>query len=180
MMKNRDEEVKPELKDWETNPAIPSWEGGLAYVPCKNEEESALEVETVSGKIPTEEDERYSRIFCNRLMICILAISLLWVTSLQIAIGIVDTYISAPSMNAVIVSCENSYNILSDEKDAFGECVARQLEDCNTELTTAYTEENARVTSYQAYNAEILLTLQTRLASLCDPPFLLICLQTKM
>jgi hypothetical protein len=154
------------VETWHLNPGVESRGKDIKYRIC-NDEEGAIDASEIILDEPTrtvvsEEEERYSRIFNNRIIVCLLAVSLLWMTSLQVAIGVMDAYISAPSMNSVITGCEHSYNTIVDQRTSFGECVARQLIDCNTELTTAYIDEKSRVAAYESANAATLLAIQRR------------------
>lgn len=156
-----EEEGKSDIENWQTNPGVQS-----KYSICNDKEgaiESVVVIDEPKVRVMTEEEERTSRIFNNRVIVCLLAVSLLWMTSLQIAIGIMDAYVSAPSMSSVIAGCDHSYHTVQDQRTVFGECVARQLIACNTELTTAYIEEKARVAANEADNAATLLVLQRRL-----------------
>lgn len=160
------EEIKLEIKEWQSNPAVQPRERDTTYSTCEDEEDAMVEGEVIPvlplEKAISEEEERNSRIFCNRVIVCMLVVSMLWLTSLQVAIGIVDSYISTPTMTAVIKGCDYSYNVVSEERTAFGKCVTNQLIDCNTELTTSYIDEKAKVANYESLNAATLLALQRR------------------
>ena len=159
----RTEEIALDFKEQRLNPASKNVRNNI----CENEEDGTVQGEIIHDpeieKLKSEEDERNSRIFCNRVIVCMLAVSMLWLTSLQVAIGIMDAYISTPTMTAVIKSCDHSYKVVSEERTAFGECVAVQLTNCNTELTASFMEEKSKVAAYESSNAAHLLAMQRRL-----------------
>ena len=158
----RTEEIALDFKERRSNSASRNAKNSIR----EYEEDGIVEGEIIHDseieKVKSDEDERNSRIFCNRVIVCMLAVSMLWLTSLQVAVGIMDAYISTPTMTAVIKSCDHSYNVVSEERIAFGECVAVQLTSCNTQLTTAYIEETSKVASYESSNAAHLLAMQRR------------------
>jgi hypothetical protein len=157
-----EEKKRADVKVWHSNPSVPVG---------KNEDDqfdgeiintiTPAEV-VIPEVIETEEEQRNSRIFGNRAIVCLLALGLLWVTSLQNAIGIINAYIKAPSLNTVISVCRQSYDIVSEEKVFFGECVSGQLTKCNKGLTAEYFVENDKKKSYEVSNAAMLLSLQRR------------------
>jgi hypothetical protein len=155
-----EEKKRSDVRVWHSNPSVPLAKNDDDHF---NGENTILPAEVVIPEvIETEERQRNSRIFGNRAIVCLLALSLLWVTSLQNAIGIINAYIRAPSLNTVIDVCQQSYDIISEEKGSFGECVTEQLTNCNKGLTAEYFVENEKKKKYEVSNAAMLLSLQRR------------------
>lgn len=157
-----EEKKRADVRVWQSNPSVP--------IP-KNDDDQYHEVNAktilpaeivIPEPIETEEEQRNSRIFGNRAIVCLLALGLLWVTSLQNAIGIINAYIRAPSLKTVIKVCQRSYDVISEEKGSFGECVSGQLTKCNKGLTAEYFSENDKKKGYEITNAALLLSLQRR------------------
>ena len=115
-----------------------------------------------TDKTDSEEEQRNSRILCNRIIVCLFALCLLWITSLQVALSIIDIYVSTPRLDSVITGCRHSYDIVVSHKKAFGDCVDRQLIQCNRNLDKSYALEKDKKAGYETANAAFLLSLQRR------------------
>lgn len=157
-----EEKKRADVRVWQSNPSVQIAENDDDQYHEENAK-TILPAEILVPKlIETEEEQRNSRIFGNRAIVCLLALGLLWVTSLQNAIGIINAYIRAPSLNTVIKVCQRSYDVISEEKGSFGYCVSGQLTKCNKGLTAEYFSENDKKKSYEISNAALLLSLQRR------------------
>lgn len=108
--------------------------------------------------------------FFNRMIICGIAVVLLWCTSLSIAVLIVQNFIAAPSYRDIYDTCEYAYDVSVDEKEAYHSCTDRQLSQCNFDFGRAYGNEEERVT--EAFNAN-KATLETaaEIASTCTATY---------
>ena len=156
-----------ENKVWQVNPTGVS-ERNHANALNSSKEDVIIEAAVViiendaTDIIDSEEEQRNSRILCNRIIVCLFALCLLWITSLQVALSIIDIYVSTPSLDSVITGCRHSYDIIVSHKKAFGDCVDRQLIQCNRNLEKSYALEKEKRASYETTNAAFLLSLQRR------------------
>lgn len=156
-----------ECKVWQVNPSRVSERNNPDGLNSLKEDviiEAAVVIieNDATDKTDSEEEQRNSRILCNRIIVCLFALCLLWVTSLQVALSIIDIYVSTPSMDSVITGCRHSYEIVVSHKEAFRDCVDRQLIQCNRKLDKSYASEKAKKAGYESANAAFLLSLQRR------------------
>jgi hypothetical protein len=96
---------------------------------------------------------------CNRLILCIFAISLVWLTSIQVCVDIVDYYIKSPSFNSVIDTCDYSYNIINNEKDLYNKCQENQINLCNVEFNKELNNEINNINEKNNLNENIIIKL---------------------
>eukprot|EP00735_Rhodelphis_limneticus_P003251 TRINITY_DN14706_c0_g1::TRINITY_DN14706_c0_g1_i1::g.21551::m.21551 TRINITY_DN14706_c0_g1::TRINITY_DN14706_c0_g1_i1::g.21551 ORF type:complete len:923 (+),score=242.06,YfhO/PF09586.5/0.00013,rve_3/PF13683.1/0.012 TRINITY_DN14706_c0_g1_i1:56-2770(+) len=88
----------------------------------------------------------------NRLIVCGLAVALLWITNLQLATSIAMIAIPAPSSSLVYDQCEIAWEQVKIQHDEYEECSNRQLNWCNVTFTFAFDEELDRTTNASAFN----------------------------
>jgi hypothetical protein len=167
--------VEQKMRDdrvWESNPSIIIEErvieeraddviNGQVVVGVVNAE-LVLDEREMNKIVENDEDQRNSRIFCNRVIVCFIALGLLWMTSLQIAIGIIDVFIKSPRMDAVINACKQSYDVVAVSKKQSGDCVDRQLARCNLNLKKLFLAEKGTKKNSEYSNAALLVSLQRR------------------
>ncbi|GMH99684.1 hypothetical protein TrVE_jg343 [Triparma verrucosa] len=87
----------------------------------------------------------------NRMTMCFFAITLMWCTSLKVAAELASAYIPTPTVDSVMSSCTNAYDIVNEEREEYLQCVEIQLGQCNINLAQAADDEADRIDV--AYNA---------------------------
>ena len=108
---------------------------------CKEEEEEEV----------TSEEEPYY-LLCNRLLLCSVAVCLLWATSLQICMGIVGVNINVPLLSSVTESCEFALHKVNQQREQYKQCAEIQLLNCHKQLDRSYTAERSRVDATERQN----------------------------
>lgn len=106
---------------------------------CKEEEE-----------VTSEEEPYY--LLCNRLLLCSVAVCLLWATSLQICMGIVGVNINVPLLSSVMESCEFALHKVNQQREQYKQCAEIQLLNCHKQLDRSYTAERSRVDATERQN----------------------------
>ena len=101
-------------------------------------------------------------VFLNRCIVCCLAICLLWLTSLQLCIVVVDLNIHTTTLGSVVDSCTYSFDVVQRENEAYSLCVQQQLITCNNVLTVSAIAETTRVETTQSQNTYIVRTNQQK------------------
>ena len=97
---------------------------------------------------------------CNRMIMCIFAVLLLFGTSLQVCVAIVGTSIKAPSFSSVVKNCKYAFGVVQEQSDYYAECTERQIATCKEVLDAAYIRETFRVQNNQLSNAQFLNVFQ--------------------
>jgi len=97
---------------------------------------------------------------CNRMIMCIFAVLLLFGTSLQVCVAIVSTSIKAPSFSSVVKNCKYAFGVVQEQSDYYAECTERQITTCKEVLDSAYIRETFRVQVNQQSNAQFLNAFQ--------------------
>lgn len=90
--------------------------------------------------------------FTNRLILCFIALTFLWMTSLQISAYIAQFYIAIPALSNVINHCEYAYDRTLVQKSLYEGCISRELETCNRELQKNINVEKKRIGSIYLTN----------------------------
>ena len=88
----------------------------------------------------------------NRLLMSILAVTLMWATSLRVAVYVVSFFVDVPPFDSVVDSCKNTYRITREERRRFADCVDLQVDQCNNDLADASYKETRRVNTTEATN----------------------------
>ena len=70
----------------------------------------------------------------NRLKLSVLAICMMWATSLRVAVFISSLFISVPTFSQVKYSINNGLAVVAGEKEAYVKCVNSQLTKCKRNL----------------------------------------------
>lgn len=97
---------------------------------------------------------------CNRMIMCIFAICILWLTSLQICVAIVSTNIKIPSFSSVITNCKYAYGVVKEQSNYYSDCTSRQVAMCQENLDASYVNEKFRVHENQLANTQYLSAYQ--------------------
>ena len=82
-----------------------------------------------------------SSVVVYRALICTLAISLLWSTSLSVARSLTQAYVSSPSFDGVVLECQHAYDEVRRQREAHLQCTRRQLAQCDHSLGAALEAE---------------------------------------
>ena len=98
-----------------------------------------------------EEEEPYY-LLCNRLLLCSVAVCLLWATSLQICMGIVGVNINVPLLSSVTESCEFALHKVNQQREQYKQCANIQLLNCQKQLDRSYLAERSRVDALERQN----------------------------
>lgn len=107
----------------------------------------------------------------NRLLMCCLAICLLWITTLQVSVAIVSQQIPVPTIDSVIDSCSFAYSVIELQREYFTACVDRQLTVCAVQYNKAYLTESDRVTQAEVTNSYLTRSFQSVVTN-CSSSFL--------
>ena len=107
-----------------------------------------------------EQKSTRTDVFLNRCVVCCLAICLLWLTSLQLCIVVVDLNMHTTTLGSVVDSCAYSLDVVQRENEAYSLCVQQQLITCNNALTETAIAETARIETGQLQNTYTVSTNQ--------------------
>ena len=95
----------------------------------------------------------------HRIVVCALAVGLLWATSLSVARHFTSQFIAAPPLPQVVGTCNYAYLEVQRQRDMHSACVRRQLGHCELELRTAAKAESARSLAEGLYNRQVAAAL---------------------
>jgi hypothetical protein len=101
----------------------------------------------------------------HRLVVCALAVGLLWATSLSVARHFTSQFVTVPPLPQVVDACNYAYVEVLRQRSMHSACVARQVGHCELELHAAAEAESARSQAEGLYNRELVvqaLTLKQR------------------
>lgn len=90
--------------------------------------------------------------FGNRMIICTIAVTLIWMTTLRMAVGLVDMFITAPSATHVWNTCSFSKDVVEDQSEFYEVCANKQVDTCNNDLSLAATQERQKVETNILFN----------------------------
>ena len=90
------------------------------------------------------------------MIMCVLAVSLLWATSLHICLAIIGTSIKAPLFSSVYKNCKYAYGVIQEQSGYYADCTERQVSICRDNLDTSYVHETFRVSENQHSNLQYL------------------------
>lgn len=91
----------------------------------------------------------------HRLFLCILAVALVWFTSLLTAISIVNYFIPAPTLTSVKDTCYLSYDVIKEQSDMYQKCGKIQVSACNKQLEKSLEKEINRISKIQSRNEKL-------------------------
>ena len=92
----------------------------------------------------------------NRMKICILAVCLMWATSLKVAVYVSTIAIRVPPFQLIYSSCKSAFQVASQEKRKYAKCVRMQLDQCTDKINRATITELRRVNISSNINTEIV------------------------
>ena len=92
----------------------------------------------------------------NRLLLCVLAICLMWCTSLKVASTFAGVFIQTPDLKDVYSSCNRAFDVTNDQRTSYVSCVEVQLGYCYMNLQSAADREAARVEKAREDNAVVV------------------------
>lgn len=98
---------------------------------------------------------------CNRMLMCLLAVAMLWGSSFTVAVYVANRTISSPTLRAVFASCGAAFDLMSTQADDYDACVDRQLAACNRAFHKALRAEVAASNAALAANAAALAEYST-------------------
>jgi hypothetical protein len=102
-----------------------------------------------------------------RLFFCCIAIGLLWITTLDLAITIVQSSIPSPVLNSVVNSCHTAYTYVQIERKNYEKCGEIQTQQCDSDLSNLYQREYDR--SQQVLQSNQILQQKVQFHhSLCE------------
>ena len=93
---------------------------------------------------------------CNRMVMALFAVIMLWSTSLGVALSIVRWVIPTPTTEAVYSSCSYAYEVSADERSAYLACADRQLGACDEAFDEAVDGTLATALANLDYNTALL------------------------
>jgi hypothetical protein len=96
------------------------------------------------------------RLWFNRLIVCTLAVTMLWTTSLQISTAIATWIVPVPLLSVVVDHCRFAYHETNDHKKKYEQCVNFQVATCKLNLNKASELEISRVSAMETANALFL------------------------
>lgn len=98
----------------------------------------------------------------HRLFLCIVSISLLWLTSLKVAIFIVSLFFTSPPFSSVHSSCTAAYEEVTSQRLKYEDCVGREMAVCDKELSSVHAAERSRADNVLQNNAIIISKMSER------------------
>jgi hypothetical protein len=91
----------------------------------------------------TEKKSAFQKLL-SRLFFCCIAIGLLWITTLDLAISIVQSSIPSPVLNSVVRSCQTAYTYVQIERQNYENCGDIQTQQCQSDFYNLYQREYYR------------------------------------
>ncbi|KAL7456485.1 hypothetical protein ACHAWC_007981, partial [Mediolabrus comicus] len=105
--------------------------------------------------------------FRNRMLLCLLAITCNWITTLRISKNFAANVIKVPPFDAVMDTCRSAYNITSEERMRYSQCVETRLNRCNRRMDKSIQREDERVRMLSTKNEEMVTNVE-RLSTACS------------
>lgn len=132
--------------------------GDLDFLPDRNSKGLFTSVkikcsEFINSFIPSKH-QLNDRKLQNRIKMCILAVCLMWATSLRVAVYIASHAVKVPQMQMLFQSCKNTFQIANEEKGRYAKCVDVQLEQCKSGLHRSIVTEVMRVNQSSTLNSD--------------------------
>mmetsp|Transcript_3359 Transcript_3359/g.6107 ORF Transcript_3359/g.6107 Transcript_3359/m.6107 type:complete len:913 (-) Transcript_3359:38-2776(-) len=106
----------------------------------------------------------------NRMRLCLVAICIMWATSLQVSTFISSSFIQIPQLDAILSSCQAGLSVVRNEKTLFDSCVDAQIDSCSDQLERAIDRETLRINKTSTLNQE-LVELTTDIQQSCSLAF---------
>ena len=113
---------------------------------------------------PTREEVRDGSLV-NRLLFSLFAVTLLWVSCLDLAVRVTTWFITSPTLDSVWNRCSYAYTSAKQQNDDYQACVSRQLMRCDSAFSSALDDEIAQVESAFRTNEALLEVSRARALS---------------
>ena len=94
---------------------------------------------------------------------------MLWVSSLQIILGYIQSYFETPSLSSVHQDCNFAYDTVLSEKTFYKTCVQRQTSECSIQLDKAVNEELLQIERKFRYNENIKVVVASASVNCAAP-----------
>lgn len=112
---------------------------------------------TISGKIKLMYKRKVSeKRALPRLLLCALAVSLLWATSLAVCRGVMNSLLNSPDFATLQNTIDTLEAFVTTQSDSYKDCVDELFASCDEDFQQTQLAENARVSSEQKRNLESL------------------------
>lgn len=95
-----------------------------------------------------------------RIIICAMAVLLLWSTTLSLAQSIINTSTTVPTVTSVYRTCEFAYDEMSMQQDWYEECAENQLNVCAKARDQLFQQGQEYSTRMQAQNQKLFEELE--------------------
>ena len=92
----------------------------------------------------------------NRMKMCILAVCLMWASSLKVAVYIATHAVHVPSIHMMYGSCKAAVKVVLDERRKYATCVDTQLDQCQTDLDRSIATEISRINVSSTLNTVLV------------------------
>jgi len=113
----------------------------LQYIP-KRQHLSHTGDSSLPNLLPPQSEEWVK--LAHRMFFCIVAVLLLWLTTLTLAYQIVHSSIPSPVFSSVIQSCRYAYSETINQRNNYAQCASIQSSLCQKSLQRAYRNEVER------------------------------------
>jgi hypothetical protein len=115
-----------------------------------------------------EQERDSSGKLCNRLILCVFAICLLWLTSLQMCVGIVGTNLAVPLLSSVVGTCQFAYDQVVEQRDFYSACSQQQMSTCTKSLQAAHLAESVKAAAQGQFNAQFVSDFKSQVNNCSD------------
>lgn len=92
----------------------------------------------------------------HRVLIIVMAVSLLWATSLSTARYFTAQYVTAPPIERVYFECDRAYNEVQSQRESHVSCVSRQTAQCEARLDREMERETSRSRREAEFNRQLV------------------------
>jgi hypothetical protein len=113
-----------------------------------------------SARYSDSSGEARSRGLCVRVVLCCLAISLLWLSSLSVARSIASRFVAAPTTLEMQNAWYSVMDIVRSEEKAATTCMENNIERCSGSLNRTADQQLQQSTRHTKRNAELVLDAQ--------------------
>ena len=100
------------------------------------------------------------KVLQSRALLCLFEVTLLWCTSLNIALGLVSYFIATPDFSFVVDECSSSAASVERQQQLYSSCARTQASACTLYLNTATQRELTRINHIEMQNAETISSIQ--------------------
>ena len=107
------------------------------------------------------EKKRKCNYLSNRLLVGALAICMLWLTSMQICVSLVQSYIASPVLQQAVDQCVFTFDVTNQQKNDYDTCVNLELQTCRDEFDAALQLELERSRAKESENKKSVQQAQS-------------------